>query len=1195
MSSRGKAVFAVSHSAGLFLLCLLMAAGNRAEVAKTDARLISLATGQPVTREISAGDNDHFKISLYSDQLFRVSVGKGDAMLELVVYDPMDQRVAHEISTVYEVLEIALPTSVAGAYRLEVISREHRASRQYQLKVESVRTATFEDIKLGTALRNVARANFLRVEWTESSLRQALASYDTAAAVLVSSKQLRQAALASMRAGETCFVLGDYPEALKRFQKAAAQAKETQTPIEEARALTQIARLHSSLGNNDRAEECLAEALDIIPQSSAATQSGTVRHVHAEALSSLGEINYAKGDLVKSLEDFKHALKLFTEIGDRRGQARVHLFKGYIASIGDSEKAFAQISEALNLFQTVADKSGEGLCFTTLGLYHSQKRRAEQAMEMHRQAGEIFRAIGDRQSEAITLNALGQTYEFLNEYQMALESYKRALAILQNTGFVDIAAASIFKVARTYRLMGDFSQALVHYQECLKLSRAAKKWRTEALALNDVAVIYAKQGNRKKTVAQYQKILKLFAGISDRRGQATTLNNLGDALLRFKDNRGALRAFEEALPLSEGTGDPAVLVSTLSNLARANRALGNFDDALSYIEHSISKIEELRSNVTDPEFRTSFFAGVREQYSLLIDVLMQLDRIRPNCDFAARAFSVNDNARARSLIDRIADSGADIPAGAPTELLEQRRELLGLIRLQGQYALELSLTNHDAAKSEAVNQEMNKLRTEFRQIQAQVRKPNAFDALSQPAPLTVAQIQSELLDDNSILLEFSLGEERSYLWAVTRHTFSSHELPPRAVLETKAFEVSKFLTKRQALGAEIDTGDPPDVAASDRSYQEEALQLSRMLLGPVAEQLGNKRLIVVTEGILQHIPFDALPAPTQTATASNHASGGSEDPPPLQLSHEVVALPSISTLAAIRRQKARVKKPEMWVAVLADPVFSPDDDRVQDKGSGLAKSASVLDSHLIPAAFATRSEHNRVFKRLLHSADEADAILAVTPPGKGVAAEGFAASRETAIRTLTGDYKIVHFATHSFINYEHPELSGIVLSMVNKDGSKAEGFMPLRDIYSLSGSADLVVLSACDTALGKDITGEGLVGLTYGFISAGSRTVVASLWKVDDRATAALMSHFYKSMLQDGMTPIAALKSAKEHVRRQKGWEAPYFWAGFVLQGEYADQVVEPNSSRNWSGDFALVLVLPLLLFGLHMIHKRSLRSSPRW
>ncbi|HEX5702272.1 MAG TPA: CHAT domain-containing protein [Pyrinomonadaceae bacterium] len=1113
----------------------------------------------------------------------------------MAVYDPLNQRVADRISTGYEVLEIALPTSAAGAYRLEVISREHRASRRYQLKVESLRPATIEDRKLNTAQQIVATGDFLRLEWTENSLRQALASYDTATALLVSSKQLRQAAFASMRAGETCFVLGDYHEALKRFEKAATHAKKTQTPIEEARALTQIARLHSALGNSDRAEECLAKALNIIPQSNASTQFATVRHVRAEALISRGEINYAKGDLVKSLEDFNHALNLSTDVSDRRGQARSHLFKGYIASIGDSEKAFAEISEALNLFQAVADKSGEGLCLTALGLYHSQKQRADQAMGMHRQAGDIFRAIGDRQSEAITLNAMGQAYEFLKDYSMALESYKRALAILQNTGFVDIAASSMFKVARTYRVIKDFDQALVHYRECLKLSRAAKKWRTEANALNDMATIYATQGNQRETTALYQRLLKSFAGISDRRGQATTLNNLGDVLLRFKQPRRALRAFEQALPLSEGLGDPAISVSTLYNLARANRALGNFYEALSSIERSISTIENLRSNVKSPEFRTSYFAGVQEQYDLHSDLLMQLDRIHPNCDFAARAFSVSDSARARSLRDRMADSEADIPSDASPALLERRRELLGLIRAQGQYALELSMKKHDAGESEGVSRQLKELRSEYLDIEAQIRKPTpGFGALSQQQPLTVAQIQTELLDDDSILLEFSLGDERSYLWAVTKKTFHSYELPRRAVLETKAFEVYKLVTERQVIGANSAATDSSTVFTSDRIYQEEGLELSRMLLGPAAEQLGAKRIIVVTEGVLQYIPFDALPDPRVTRAASSQAFGGSGDPPPLLAAHEIVMLPSISTLAAIRRQHPRVAASDKVVAVLADPVFNRDDDRVKNPNSGSIDLTSAVNSPLLPVAVATRSGSYRGFMRLLHSAKEADEILAVTPRGKGIAIQGFDARRETAINVLAADYKIVHFATHSFINNEHPELSGIVLSMVNKDGSKAQGFMPLRDIYSLNGSADLVVLSACDTALGKDITGEGLVGLTYGFMSAGSKTVVASLWKVDDRATAALMSRFYKSMLQDGMKPVAALKSAKEHVRRQKGWEAPYFWAGFVLQGEYADNVVDPSTFHNLNAAFVLVLTLPLFLFGLHLIHKRRRRASPR-
>jgi CHAT domain-containing protein len=228
--------------------------------------------------------------------------------------------------------------------------------------------------------------------------------------------------------------------------------------------------------------------------------------------------------------------------------------------------------------------------------------------------------------------------------------------------------------------------------------------------------------------------------------------------------------------------------------------------------------------------------------------------------------------------------------------------------------------------------------------------------------------------------------------------------------------------------------------------------------------------------------------------------------------------------------------------------------------------------------------------RLVHASEEADAILAATPRGTGMVAKGFDASRETAMSSLVGEYKIVHFATHGFLNSEHPELSGIVLTMVNQDGSKTNGFMPLQDIYNLNLSADLVVLSACDTALGKDIKGEGLVSLTRGFMSAGSRSVVASLWKVDDRATAVLMADFYKSMLQDGLPPAAALRSAKQTIRQEKVWSAPYFWAGFVLQGEYNERIVVDSKSQLRTS-VTVSLVLVLISSGLLILQRRRQRS----
>jgi CHAT domain-containing protein len=177
--------------------------------------------------------------------------------------------------------------------------------------------------------------------------------------------------------------------------------------------------------------------------------------------------------------------------------------------------------------------------------------------------------------------------------------------------------------------------------------------------------------------------------------------------------------------------------------------------------------------------------------------------------------------------------------------------------------------------------------------------------------------------------------------------------------------------------------------------------------------------------------------------------------------------------------------------------------------------------------------------------------MAVTPKGSGLTALDFQASREKATSAELANYRIVHFATHGLLDNEHPELSGLVLSLVDEHGRRKNGFLDLEDIYNLNLPAELVVLSACETGLGKDIRGEGLIGLTRGFMYAGASRVVASLWNVDDVATAELMGRFYKGMEQDGLRPAAALRQAQIQMWKQKDWSAPYYWAAFQMQGEW--------------------------------------------
>jgi CHAT domain-containing protein len=188
---------------------------------------------------------------------------------------------------------------------------------------------------------------------------------------------------------------------------------------------------------------------------------------------------------------------------------------------------------------------------------------------------------------------------------------------------------------------------------------------------------------------------------------------------------------------------------------------------------------------------------------------------------------------------------------------------------------------------------------------------------------------------------------------------------------------------------------------------------------------------------------------------------------------------------------------------------------------------------------------------LLASREEAEAILRLTSPHRSLKALDFRASRRELFDAKLDDFRILHFATHGLLNSSHPELSGLVLSLVDEHGAPQNGFLRLQDIYNLRLAADLVVLSACSTALGSEVRGEGLVGLTRGFVYAGARSVLASLWKIDDEASAEFMKIFYRKILAEGLRPAVALRTAQTELQKEKRWQAPYHWAAFVLQGEW--------------------------------------------
>ena len=529
--------------------------------------------------------------------------------------------------------------------------------------------------------------------------------------------------------------------------------------------------------------------------------------------------------------------------------------------------------------------------------------------------------------------------------------------------------------------------------------------------------------------------------------------------------------------------------------------------------------KSLRTETTRQELRTSFFAAKRGFYDFHVALLVDLHRREPEAGHAAAALAAAERARARSLLDLLAEAHTDVRRGVDPALLAQERELSERIAARERERLLLASGTADPDALAALDVEIDELLARQREVEGSIRfQSPAYTALTRPEPLDAASIQ-QLLDDDTALLEYSLGAERGALWVVTRSALALVELPPRPEIDAAALRLSEALTARNRRpDGETAEARGRRLAAADAALPGAARDLARLVLDPAAGLLAAKRLVVVPEGALQYVPFALLPEP-----------GGAE---PLLVRHEVVALPSASALAALRRDLGPRPPAGRLLAVVADPVFSGTDARVP---------------HL-PGAVA---EPGSRFQRLRFSRAEAEGIAALAPEAERLVALDHAAGKELAMSGGLGGYRLVHLATHAVIDDQRPELSGLVLSLVDEQGRPKDGTLRLQDVYDLELGADLVTLSACETALGRDVRGEGLVGLVRGFMYAGAPRVVASLWSVDDRATAELMRRFYRGLLEEGRPPAAALAEAQRALAAQPQWASPYFWSAFVLQGEW--------------------------------------------
>jgi CHAT domain-containing protein/Tfp pilus assembly protein PilF len=819
----------------------------------------------------------------------------------------------------------------------------------------------------------------------------------------------------------------------------------------------------------------------------------------SNSLLQLADIDLQRGELDQAEQHLNEAFALATKFAPASYQAALIFadFGVLFEDRGELERAKQQYLKGLVLEQRYFPGSLHlAHTLAALGTLAHQRADFTAAEAYYRRALSIAAKL-ERETLDVAqiLSDLSECVLAQRDFVRAKEYEQHALSIRQKILPGGLATAfSLAHLGKISRITGDFDTAENYYQQALKIA----------------TTLVAPERERARLIM----------------GEADVFRDRHDFVMSEQLYREAMGMVAKAAPQSLDFAD---IVASLADALHHQRKLGV---AAELYKQALDLFEAKSTSLTLAAEQRSRYRGWESRY------FHEYAAVLVEQGHTDSAFDVLESFRAHTLVEMLAQAHLEANDATSSELLAHEHKLQQRLQEKTEYRIRLVNSASVTTQVAGLDTEIEELLLEYQQIEAQLRTSDPqYASLMRPQPLSLAQIQ-QLLDDNTLLLEYSLGDERSYVWAVEKDSLAAFELPKRSEINRAAQLVYKVLTSRNV--GEASESNP----SQGTDYLRPSQKLSRMVLGPVATLLKDKRLLVVSDGALQYIPFGALPDPSRRLTRT-----------PLIVNHEIVNLPSASVLAELRRQHRGRKPPTGMVAVLADPVFDSKDERLTAAGEKLsvpmlppAKTNNVTRS----ANDLGLTRNGRLYlNRLLYTRNEADAVMSVTPPGKGLEALDFRASRQMVMSGTLAKYRILHFATHGMLDNKHPELSGLVLSLVDQRGKAQDGFLKMQDIYNLKLGADLVVLSGCQTGLGEEIEGEGLVGLTRGFMYAGASRVVASLWNVSDMATAKLMADFYKAMEHDNMRPAAALRNAQIRMWRTKQWNAPYYWAAFEIQGDW--------------------------------------------
>lgn len=812
--------------------------------------------------------------------------------------------------------------------------------------------------------------------------------------------------------------------------------------------------------------------------------------------------------VLRKAADWPAVAATLEELGTRRNTADGLDLAWAYARLGRNEAALEANLRGRALAQSAGDQAAEALALYQIGELLRASGQLPAAEWCYERAAALYRHAERPASEATAQLGLTSLYVEVEAGELAARTLERATTLVDGGAPVADDYLTLQK-AEVARLTG-------RVDETRRLAEAlVAEGPARPKVLDRARILLLQLARDREDWPEAERLARerLAAVTLGTPEAASAEQDLGQILAYRGQTAAAREALERSLAGSRDA-DPRTRAALLAGLARVDRAEGRLLSAWNRATDALELVEGFREGAGRAELRLAWTADTQDFYDLAVGLAVDLARTEPAGGFLERALETSERGRARGLLDALEPPGSGLGRRVRLEDLrrdlERRREAL---IVSGTAAEELADTEAQLTRLVAELEALpapaiDRLKPPVRR--GRELSSRELSSRELPAPLAAARA---LVAAGFQVLEYDLGVERSHLFWISAAGTTVFDLPARAELEALARDGHEQLARSTTL------------TAGDRPAQMLA-RLGKVLLGPVAGRLGEAPVVVIPDGALWLVPFAALERPDTGR--------------PLVEAHEVMTAPSLTLLSTLRARGGPLPaKPR--VAVFADPIFDGSDSRVLPRST---------EPTWPDAAESSWRSAGGALDRLTYSAQEADILRELVPAGQLVVATGAEATKARLAALSPGTVDILHLATHGLFHATEPSLSGLVLSLVDGRGHLQDGVVRAHEIAALRLPARLVVASACATAQGREIRGEGVVSLAHAFFRAGTSRVVVTLWPVDDEATADLMRHFYRALLLERATPAAALRQAQLALRADPRFSAPFYWAGFVLQGE---------------------------------------------